>query len=157
LKDVETKHQAIVLYDPKHGKDEFFIIENRWPDDTYDKKLPDAGLAVWHIIENLNRYEKLAKPPQVTPEMWKSITNPDDWGRSCVRLIRAVTLPNIDDRKVLFDSSQPETGYDLLDRDENPTYSTLTWADGTPSGFSLLQIPKAGPVMRFYVRKADAK
>ena len=57
LKSVEKNPQAYILYRPAHGVNEYFIVENRWPPDSFyesyvdNPNLYDRGLAVWHITE----------------------------------------------------------------------------------------------------------
>lgn len=55
LPAIEQKNRvAYILYNPSHGTREYFIVENRWPGTSYEAKLPDKGIAIWHINE---RYE----------------------------------------------------------------------------------------------------
>jgi M6 family metalloprotease-like protein len=63
LRDVEESHDVWILLDPARGSDEYFIVENRWPGDSYDRHMADAGgLAVWHIIENPSIYGSSIPP-----------------------------------------------------------------------------------------------
>jgi M6 family metalloprotease-like protein len=143
---VEQSHVAYILYDPKHGNQEYFIVENRQPGLAYDTNLPDAGLAIWHIIEEPNMYEKLAAPVGVSSGDWATVST-DDWGRRAIRMIRPVYGPPFNNQLALWDGSDPITGYDLLSTDPNPNHATLKWADGTPSGFSIKNISASGPRM----------
>ena len=66
----EGKGTFYVLWDPAHGKDEYFVVENRWRGTSYDNtdaligalpapfayqgaaaEIPDEGLLVWHVDE----------------------------------------------------------------------------------------------------------
>ncbi|HNR69359.1 MAG TPA: FlgD immunoglobulin-like domain containing protein [bacterium] len=143
---IEQSHVAYILYDPKHGEQEYFMVENRQPNLAYDTNLPDAGLAVWHIIEDPNIYENLAAPAGVTAGEWATI-NPKDWGRRAIRMIRPVYGPPFNNAQALWDGSDPQTGYDLLSVDANPSHATLKWADGTPSGFNIKNISASGLIM----------
>lgn len=70
IPDVETNPVAYILHDPAHGKDEYFIVENRWKGNSYDNSdglidplvpplppagapadIPDEGLLIWHVDE----------------------------------------------------------------------------------------------------------
>lgn len=143
---IERSHVAYILYDPGHGNQEYFIIENRQPGMGYDSDLPDAGLAIWHIMEDANVYENLTAPAGVDPGNWATIAA-GDWGRRAIRMIRPVYGPPFNNNLALWDGADPATGYDLLSVDVNPNHATLKWADGTPSGFSIREISPSGPHM----------
>lgn len=159
LQNVEKGHDALILLDPARGADEYFIIENRWGADSYDKQMADpGGLAVWHVIENPALYGTLIPPlpPNAPPssrqdlwaDKWATIA-PDDWGRRSVRMIRPL-WNTLNDTQALWDGADPATGYDLLP-DAAPPLASLRWADGTPSGFALRGIPAAGPQLNLTV------
>jgi len=76
----------------------------------------------------------------VDPTNWSKI-GPIDWGRRVIRMIRPVYGPPFNNSKALWDSSDPETGYDLY----------LNWHDGTPSGFAIKDISPAGEMMEAYI------
>ena len=65
----------------------YFLIENRWPGSSYDRALPDQGLAVWHIMENPDTFNA-ARPPATSriPE-WSTL-GPTAWARKGIRMIR---------------------------------------------------------------------
>jgi len=146
LPDVETRHVVWILVNPQRSTQEYFLIENRWGGTTYDRILPDAGLAVWHVMEEscLSGQGWMEPPPNIPP---------DDWGRQglggirrAVRLIRPD--PTYDeDTRALWDDGW----YDLLSEDDDPKHAELRWADGTPSGFALRRISAAGPDMQVSV------
>lgn len=150
LRAVERHHEVIVLYDPSRSTSEYFVLENRWPEGTYERALPDAGLAVWHIVDDPAILGSLPPPRGCDPAQWATIPG-DDWGRRALRLIRPVTIPRRDDAKALWDGSDPETGYDLLPVASRAGRTALAWADGTPSGFSVRDISPAGPRMSFWI------
>lgn len=80
LRDVESSGEAILVWDPDRGAEEYFLIENRWRGSSYDADgLPADGLVVWHIFEEPKDF--LADAPDRTA--------PDDWGRWGVRLLRS--------------------------------------------------------------------
>ncbi len=146
IPDIETRHMVWILMDPRRGPNEYFIVENRWPGATYDRQMPDAGLGVWHIMEDPAVYGTLPPPPGVSAQQWATI-GAGDWGRRAIQMIRPILSPPFDNSTALWDGSEPTTGYDLLSIDPNPQHTTLRWADGTPSGFALRAISPAGPQM----------
>jgi M6 family metalloprotease-like protein len=133
LADVETGHEAWALVDPHRGVGEYFLVENRWPDTSYDSVLPDRGLGIWHVIEDEQTFTE-TRPPGVSADNWSKYRG---WPRQGIRMIRPVLGPPADDGQALWDGSDPATGYDV----------SLRWADGTASGFALRDISAAGPVM----------
>ena len=146
LPDVETRHCAWILADPRHAPDECFIVENRWPDTSHYKDLPDRGMAVWHIIGNPTVYGSLPPPPGVPPEKWAKV-GPEAFPRRGIRMIRPTGPLPPDDSRALWDGTDPATGYNLLSWDPDPNHARLCWADGTPSGFAIRAISASGPVM----------
>jgi M6 family metalloprotease-like protein len=142
LGDIETRQEALILYDPLRGGQEYFVVENRWGGGSYDSVLPHKGLAVWHMIEDPAVYSTLPAPPSVDPVEWISISG-GDWARRGLRMIRPIYGPPYN--TALWDGSSVQTGYDLLSVDSDPNHVTLKWADGTPSGFTLRCIPTPGP------------
>jgi hypothetical protein len=73
IPDVETHHRVLVLLDHGRGTDEYFLVENRWPGTSYDAPLPDAGLDVWHIMENPDDYDAAPPPPTVDIGSWSML------------------------------------------------------------------------------------
>lgn len=146
LADIETRHDVLILMDPRRSLDEYFIIENRWPGTSYDMAMPQTGggLGVWHIMENPMVYGTVAPPPGVSASNWAMVAT-NDWGRRGIQMIRPVFGPGIYDTQALWDGADPATGYNLEFSDPNPAHATLHWADGTPSGFALRSIPPAAP------------
>jgi M6 family metalloprotease-like protein len=92
LASVETRKEAIIIYDPTKNDREYFIIENRWGGTAaapnYDFYLSPAqpGIAVWHIVEDTalaDRFRPLGDPNVV---WW-------DWGRLCIRFLGVLPGP----------------------------------------------------------------
>lgn len=155
ITDVETSNEIWVLMDPEKGTDEYFIIENRQPGNTYDSQLSDSGLAIWHVIEDPAIYgsEIPPTPPGVNQDSWEaswSTIPAGDWGRRAIRSIKPVwnTFTNT---QALWDGSDPATGYDLLSSNSDPQKATLQWADGTPSGFEIRDISSSADTMQVYI------
>src|SRR5262245_32981567 len=154
LPSIERDRQVWILLHPQRGTREYFIVENRFPDNTYDMNLPDRGLGVWHIIEDPATYANHIPPVPPNPpaasrqdlwaQKWALIAS-NDWGRRGIRMIRPV-WDTFRPSQSLWDGSDPATGYDLLPDAAAPRAS-LRWADGTPSGFAIRNISAAGAVM----------
>jgi M6 family metalloprotease-like protein len=154
LRAIEQHREAWILLHPQRGTREYFIIENRFPDNSYDVNLPDRGLGVWHVIEDPAIYAAHIPPvPHNAPpgsrqdlwaQKWALIAN-NDWGRRGIRMIRPV-WDTLRRQQSLWDGADPATGYDL-EPDAAPPRASLRWADGTPSGFAIRNISPAGPVM----------
>lgn len=131
LRDVATTGDALILYSPYFGTDEFFILENRWRGNSYDRfRNPNMhdGLALWHCIQDLQLDE--------------------DWGRRAVHLRRADprldASGQIQENLTLFDGSDSARGYDLHD-DSYP--QNLRFRSGMPSRIRIRNISPSGPVM----------
>lgn len=131
LRDAAATGDALILYSPYFGTDEFFILENRWRGKSYDRFRDNTwqeGLALWHCIQD----------PQLE----------NDWGRRAVHLRRADPRLNangqIQDHLTLFDGSDPARGYDLHD-DSYP--QNLRFRNGMPSRLRIRNISPAGSTM----------
>jgi M6 family metalloprotease-like protein len=131
LRDVATTGDALILYSPYFGTDEFFILENRWRGNSYDRFRSNdwqEGLALWHCIQDPNLKA--------------------DWGRRAVHLRRADprlnNRGNVQNNLALFDGNDPTRGYDLHD-DSQP--QNLRFRNGMPSRIRIRNISPAGPTM----------
>jgi M6 family metalloprotease-like protein len=122
LRNVEQFGEGLVLYDPTatRGRKEYFILEYRRPGSSYDAGraangggLPNAGLAVWHIVEDAAA-QKLLNPPAAA----------NNWYRQGVLLERANGGSPIDDSKALFGTAN------------TPLF--LNWSDGSSTGFKVV-------------------
>ena len=154
LHAIESSREAWILLHPARGTREYFIVENRFGDGSYDAALPDKGLGVWHVIEDPALYGTFIPPRPPNPpassrqDLWEqkwTLVAKNDWGRRGIRMIRPV-WDTFRPAQSLWDGSDPATGYDLLP-DAAPPKASLRWADGTPSGFAIRHISAAGPVM----------
>lgn len=133
LGGVEQSNSAWALINPSRGTKEYFLIENRHKTGTYDKNLPDKGLAIWHVIEDESTWKN--NPPQNVPMSdWNKAGG---WSRQGIRLIRQVVTAPVRQDKSLWDQTDSEAA--------NPVQ--LKWADGTSSGFSLRDFSVAGSTM----------
>jgi len=154
LRAIEAQREVWILIHPQRATREYFILENRWPDSSYDAPLPDRGLGVWHVIEDPQVYgthippqppnAPLASRQDLWADKWATVSL-SDWGRRGIRMIRPV-WDTLRPSTSLWDGSDPATGYDLLS-DAAPPLASLRWADGTPSGFAIRNISPAGAVM----------
>jgi len=134
LTDTEHSNSAWALINPSRGTKEYFLIENRHPAGTYDKNLPDKGLAIWHVLEDQATWAKYP-PANVAKSDWDRVGG---WSRQGIRLIRQVGTAPVQANKSLWDAGDAEAA--------NPV--ELRWADGTPSGFSLQDLSAAGATMQ---------
>lgn len=86
LAAVETQREVLIVYHPSKHDREYFIIENRWGGTTltpnYDSTLPAQGIAVWHIVEDLELANQFRPPgtPSFTVYHW-------EWGRLSIRFL----------------------------------------------------------------------
>jgi len=70
IQDAERNKAVFILHEPGHGKNEYFMVENRWKGTSYDNTdaligalpapfntqgaaadIPDEGLLIWHVDE----------------------------------------------------------------------------------------------------------
>jgi len=154
LRAIERHRAVWILLHPTRGTSEYFVVETRFPDNSYDMRLPDRGLGVWHVIEDPTVYGSHIPPvPPNAPaasrqDLWAqkwALIALNDWGRRGIRMIRPVWDTHRGGQS-LWDGSDTTTGYDLLP-DAAPPRASLRWADGTPSGFAIRNLSPAGAVM----------
>lgn len=136
LRPVEQYPDLLVVHDPAKGPDDYFLVENRWPDASIEHALPDRGIGVWRISEH---YE--ANPP------------PPDWGRHTIKLLRAGgeqrnSNGQTDDTIAFWDANDPRTAYHLT-----PTSrpAAARWEDGTSSNIAIYHFPGSAAVARVFV------
>jgi M6 family metalloprotease-like protein len=87
LNDVERTGNVAILYDPSRGTKEYFIVENRLGS-SFDSRLPDEGVLVWHIIED----HKLAKANSHKGAVQNG------WSRYAIRLLTRSPLRTTHDK-----------------------------------------------------------
>jgi hypothetical protein len=129
LKNVASSGDALVLYDPTRGRKEYFILEYRRPGTSYDAGrgnagggLPNAGLALWHIVEDDASQKKLGPP-----------SSADNWYRKGVRLVRRNGSIPFQNEQALYSAT-------------NSTLFLQHWSDQSPSGFTMRLLDAAdGP------------
>lgn len=157
LPSVETSGQVLILHDPDWGTGEYFILENRSGDGSFDASLPDTGLGVWHVMENPSTYNSAMPPPGVSQAFWGTLNlmSPDGWPRKGIRMIRPEISGSSED-SALWDGTDPQTGYPLLGEDPDTSHSELKWGDGTPSRFAIRDVSAPGPVIELTVDIAGA-
>jgi len=122
LPDIERSHQAFKLRHPSRGDREYYLLANRWPGKSYDKNLPDTGLAIWHIVDDTATLRSATPPYGVHESVWSLI--PRERARAGVRLIRPVmevehVIPSIEPVNINGDRDSEVilTGLDRIDRD----------------------------------------
>jgi len=156
LEDVKVSGQVLVLpRTPGKATDEFFLLENRRSaaanDPLYDRDIFGDGIAVWHIIEG--QTDNGLPPVCLTAGAWSATGNGN--GRRGMRLLR----PRVKEESDAF-ALWSTANYNLLDNgmvcpetDDVPEdrRNALIWADGTPSGYRILNWSAAGPTMTFQI------
>ncbi|MCA8969010.1 MAG: hypothetical protein KDC95_04480 [Planctomycetes bacterium] len=126
LRAIEKHPDLLVVHDPARGPRDYFLVENRWPDGSIERTLPDRGIAVWRISEH---FEKQSH-----------------WGRKTIKLLRAGG--GKDDSVAFWDKRDTGTAYHLT-----PTSgpATTLWYDNANSHIAIYHFPSAGPTSRVYV------
>lgn len=135
---VELSHEVLIL--PIYGRDtrEYFLIENRFGEGTYNggffgsPSCVDVGLAIWHFDQDRRRNGSF--------EM-----------RDALRLVRAqgpvpAISGNVDQTTALFDGSASSTSYYWWDRSSPRNSRTRT---GEATGICVWPIPDASPTVLF--------
>ncbi len=153
LEDVKLSGEVLVLPRlPGGGFDEYVILENRQDAASnllYDKNLFDSGIAVWHVIESST--DNALPPPCMSAAVWNGEVGNGN-ARRGNRLVRPwIKVNNVN---TLWNSDH----YNLLDdgltcsaADPADRRNALIWADGTASGFHIINWSAAGNVMTFQV------
>jgi M6 family metalloprotease-like protein len=157
VRDAETHAEAYILMNSTHSTDEYFLVENRRPSNTYYETVgapvapsgtyPDEGIVIYHIdeskvqdwinsgINNVNVDETHKGVDVETAEHQTShVINADD-------LDAEVNRGDSDD---LWDINE----YDFNDAS---TPCNAHWYDGTASGMDVTNIPAASATMRVYL------
>jgi M6 family metalloprotease-like protein len=156
LQDIKLGRRIIIL-PRKTGKvdDEYFILENRQTaanNALYDKNILDSGIAVWHIVES--KMDNGLPPACLaeTPEVW------DETGDGQARRGMRVVRPGVVNSAT--ESLWTGADYDLFDTGlvcpiDTPVSDDwrngLIWADGTPSGYGILDWSAVAPTMSFQI------
>jgi hypothetical protein len=139
ITDVESTNRIWFIFDPRHGFDEYFILENRWPGTSYERNLPDSGIAIWHVIENSVVNSDLPRPTGTPAAQWSARGR--NWERRAIRLIRSGGL----NPPALANDAAALWG---------PGDGTkhLRWVDGTQSGISVRVLTNPNSAMTVRVR-----
>lgn len=136
LQDAGTTGDALIICNPYFVTNEFYILENRWQGNSYDRYRTNnygEGLAIWHCIQD----------PQLS----------SDWARRAIHLKRVDPRldanGNIQWDLTLFDGAVPVRSVDL---DDDTSPQNLRFQNGIPSRIRLRNISSAGPVMTVEVQ-----
>jgi hypothetical protein len=167
LRDVAESKDAVIL--PRRDSDakEYFLLEARFPEpwgsDKYDQAFgTEDGLAAYHVVEpsphcfagDPASCRPLTPPPCVPDEVWAL---PDGHARASLRLVNE-HLTHSDGEVHLLN-----VGDDLLDEAPGGGLSCpvpkqigvaggaghLVWSGDLPSGYRLLGVDSARPVVDF--------
>ena len=150
ITDVESTNRIWLIFDPNHGFDEYFILENRWPGTSYERNLPDSGIAIWNVFDITSENSQMPKPlctPTTRWNDWNALPlEKKNWERRAIRLIRSGGLrfsscesdrPLADDTAALWGP----TGF----------FKNLRWADNTNSGVLVRPLTSPSPAMTVQV------
>jgi hypothetical protein len=143
---IETSMQALIIYNPVRGHDEYFLIENRSMSETlgitnYDSKISGSGgLVLWHIVENPALLNPNIPPPvpcrPAFPSATSGCVDPVRWAQRLTQFGWVVGgIQN-------WGSILPGHVYPLVWSDGSPLDMTVTGISGQPS---LLKITKKVP------------
>jgi hypothetical protein len=150
---VKTSREVIVLpRSPGGPVDEYVIVENRpspGSNARYDFGLPDAGLAVWHLVESPS---DCTLPPGCTTSqaIWDTQTG-GEAARGGIRLVRPGIVYS--DPTSLWSSHHYDLdGFGLVCPGDGPVHNILRWADGAVS-YELRNFPAASGYMTFDIIK----
>lgn len=125
IPDVERQPAAYILYNPKRGGKDYFIVENRWPGTPHESVLSDTGLAIWRIDEGYTQ---------------------GDWGRHTIHLLRSGG-PGANMENALWDGAETQSSYAL---GPNSSPANTNWRDGSASGIVIKNFSKAGSTTTVY-------
>ena len=150
ITDVESTNRIWLIFDPNHGFDEYFILENRWPGTSCERNLPDSGIAIWNVFDITSENSQMPKPlctPTTRWNDWNALPlEKKNWERRAIRLIRSGGLrfsscesdrPLADDTAALWGP----TGF----------FKNLRWADNTNSGVLVRPLTSPSPAMTVQV------
>ena len=144
LTDVESTNRVWVIFDPNHGFNEYFVLENRWPGKSYETLL-DSGIAIWHVIDDDSVNFNQPKPtctPIYRWNLWNALPpEKKNWERRAIRLIRSGGL-----RHTVCDEDRPLAD----DKDamwRSGSSKVLHWADSTSSGITVKVLSSPGKKM----------
>jgi M6 family metalloprotease-like protein len=125
--EANSTGDALILYDPAHGTDDYFLVENReTTPGTYDQGASDSGLVIWRVSDaSLGVANGLRPIEPMLPSGATTTTN--NYGGSSMDA---------------WDPSDPATPQREMVR---------TWADGTASPVSVRAIgPKANTILAYF-------
>jgi M6 family metalloprotease-like protein len=141
LPAVSEEGEALVLASLERGAREYFVVENRYPTGSYDARIPHRGIGVWHVIDDADTFDRY-RPPIVSEATWGRVGG---WSRKGIRMVRPSQAMPFGDTLRLWDGGDDETVDALVSQQRHAEHGTLRWADGSPSGFALSDVPAAGP------------
>lgn len=155
LRDVTQSKEVLKLVNPERGKQEYFLIENRYAGNpqSYDRGLPDEGLAVWHIKESLPGKGLivpdviLESNPPALEETIKAHWEKANKVRRGIRLIRPVLDTIHSDSLDLWDGNKAAV--------QSALPYELFWADGSSSGFIIVDVSSAGEDMAIQIKMKE--
>jgi M6 family metalloprotease-like protein len=148
LVDVKVSRELVVLpRSPGGDSDEYVVLENRPSPPTnarYDFGLPDAGIAVWHIVESPT---DSVNPPTCTAQLgWDTQTGGDN-ARRGIRLVRPSV--SYSDFNALWNNGDYDLdAFGLVCPGMGAAHNILVWSDGSQS-YEIRNFSGPGAVMTF--------
>lgn len=151
LRSAGTAPEVLLLHQPERGREQYFLIENRFRGTSYDAGFPEGapdianptaradtrirplrgqGLAVWRVDE-------------------RDFTSP----RAAIRLLSANGAGPIDSQNALWDGCEPARDYDLT---SHSAPMAARWADGSASTIEMLEVGPAGERVLVWVNDLAA-
>lgn len=126
LGDSATQRVVLILFDPRRGPGEYFIVENRFRPDEPDNLA--SGVAVWHVVEDLGLFKRVELQAEALGE----------FGEHGLRLLRHVSGR----QTALLQAGEVLTSESL---------PPLRWLDGSPANFEIRLLSAPGANVRLAV------
>lgn len=154
--DAETNAEAYVLIDPSYSTDEYFLIENRHPANSYYETIgppiapggtfPDEGIVIYHIDEaRIQDWINFGTNNVNVDETHKGI-DVETAEHPTSHVIDA------DDLDAGFNRGDSDDLWDINEYDfhDGSTPCNANWYGNIDSGVDVRNFPVAGPTMRVY-------
>jgi M6 family metalloprotease-like protein len=125
---------------------EYFVLENRWPGTSYERNLPDSGIAIWNVFDITSKNSKMPKPlctPTTRWNDWNALPlGNKNWERRAIRLIRSggLRISSCEADRPLADDTAALWGPWGFTKN-------LRWANRTDSGVSVRPLTSPSPAM----------
>jgi hypothetical protein len=132
ISEAERK-RPILIYDPRRGKSEFFLLEYRTPQPLgYDRNVVTSGLVIWHVAH------RPGGPAFMSPVLMRKSERPNCHGE--YPLVRAVFVRGAPDFQQGVSKAYTSANGEIV----------LKWMDGKDSGMRVSVAPHkpADPLLK---------